>query len=448
MQDDENLQVVVLQRTGEDRYVRLDVDSGDELSGGFPNTREELFEYRALILGSVEASSFSPDQLRMIVDFVDRRGGGLLVLGGPASLAEGGFAGTALAPLFPVELADPVDDGEGVEDFWVTVRLLPTRSGATHPALQLADQSVSDGDDGDSPSPGAVADDSPDSDTPTVTQWEDLPALTTVNLVGEARPGATVLLEGEVEEVFGVRADPSYGDEPPPVFVFQRYGAGVSAILAVHDTWLWQMHAEIPLEDQTHERFWKQVLRWLVQEVPEPLEVSATSTRVAPAQPVELVTRVSSEEYLPVNDARVTARITDPFGAEQELELTWNLDRDGEYRGSFLPALDGPYEVEVDAIDGDRMLVAPPLHIQAGVLDEELRSGAMRGNLLRRVASETGGQFYTMDRLDGLPEALRYTDRGTVVQEERDLWDLPLFFYLLIGLLFAAWIVRRRRGLV
>ena len=448
VQDDENLQVVVLQRTGENRYVRLDVDSGDELSGGFPNTREELFEYRALILGSVEASSFSPDQLRMIVDFVDRRGGGLLVLGGPASLAEGGFAGTALAPLFPVELADPVGDGEGVEDFWATVRLLPTRSGVTHPALQLADQSVSDGDDGDSPSPGAVADDSPDSDTPTVTQWEDLPALTTVNLVGEARPGATVLLEGEVEEVFGVRADPSYGDDPPPVFVFQRYGAGVSAILAVHDTWLWQMHAEIPLEDQTHERFWKQVLRWLVQEVPEPLEVSATSTRVAPAQPVELVTRVSSEEYLPVNDARVTARITDPFGAEQELELTWNLDRDGEYRGSFLPALDGPYEVEVDAIDGDRMLVAPPLHIQAGVLDEELRSGAMRGNLLRRVASETGGQFYTMDRLDGLPEALRYTDRGTVVQEERDLWDLPLFFYLLIGLLFAEWIVRRRRGLV
>ena len=53
-----------------------------------------------------------------------------------------------------------------------------------------------------------------------------------------------------------------------------------------------------------------------------------------------------------------------------------------------------------------------------------------------------------MDRLAGLPEALRYTDRGTVVQEERDLWDLPLFFFLLIGLLFAEWVVRRRRGLV
>ena len=443
VREDPNLQVVVLQRTGDDRYVRLDVDSGDELAGGFPSTREELFEYRALILGSVEASSFSPDQLRMIVDFVDRRGGGLLMLGGPSAFSEGGFSGTALAPLVPVELP-PYSEGDG--DFWATVRLAPTPNGLMHPAVRLsandpaevdteedAAEAIPGGDDGE----GSVT-----------TAWADLPPLTTVNLLGEARPGATVLLQGNVGETFGSRSGgSSYGEEAPPILAFQRYGAGIAASLAVHDTWLWQMHADIPLEDQTHELFWRQILRWLVQEVPDPLQVSAASTRVAPAQPVELIARVVSEEYLPVNDAQVTARITDPFGAEQVLPLTWNLERDGEYRGSFLPAADGPYEVEVDAIDGDRSLTSPPLHIQAGVLDEELRSGAMRGNLLRRIATETGGQFYTLDALEGLPEALRYTDRGTVVQEERDLWDLPIFFFLLLSLFFAEWIVRRRRGL-
>lgn len=439
VREDQNLQVVVLQRTGEERFVRLDVDSGDELSGGFPSTREELFEYRALILGSVEASSFTPDQLRMIVDFVDRRGGSLLVLGGPAALAEGGFAGTALAPLLPVEIASPFGEVEGTEDFWATLRLLPTRSGMTHPALRLAEEAEEDaGEEGAGEEGEAEGG---------VTPWEELPALTTVNLVGESRPGATVLLEGEVQEVFGSRAGPDFAERASPVFAFQRYGAGLSAVLAVHDTWLWQMHADIPLEDETHERFWQQVLRWMVQEVPEPLEALAAETRVAPAQPVELVARVSSEEFLPVNDAQVTARIIDPFGAEEELALTWDLDRDGEYRGSFLPAVDGPYEVEVSALDGDRALAAPPLHIQAGVLDEELQSGAMRGNLLRRIASETNGQFYTVGELDGLPEALRYTERGTVVQEERDLWDLPLFFFLLMALLFAEWVVRRRLGL-
>src|SRR5256885_13222026 len=44
-----------------------------ELVSGFPKTREELFSYRAIILGSVEAASFSPEQLRMIADFVSKR---------------------------------------------------------------------------------------------------------------------------------------------------------------------------------------------------------------------------------------------------------------------------------------------------------------------------------------------------------------------------------------
>ena len=43
VEDDENLQVMILQRTAEDKYLRLDVGSPDELVGGFPKTREELF---------------------------------------------------------------------------------------------------------------------------------------------------------------------------------------------------------------------------------------------------------------------------------------------------------------------------------------------------------------------------------------------------------------------
>ena len=69
-----------------------------------------------------------------------------------------------------------------------------------------------------------------------MTDWADLPALTTVNLIGVPRPGATVLLEGEVEEVFGTRAPPDYGIEPSPLFAFQRYGAGISSMLAVSRT--------------------------------------------------------------------------------------------------------------------------------------------------------------------------------------------------------------------
>ena len=88
--DDENLHVTLLQRTAENKFFRLGVEGPDELPGGFPTTRADLFQYSGLILGSIEANYFTPDQLRMIADFVNRRGGGLLMLGSHRSFAQGG----------------------------------------------------------------------------------------------------------------------------------------------------------------------------------------------------------------------------------------------------------------------------------------------------------------------------------------------------------------------
>ena len=105
--DDKNLLTVALQRTADNKYMRLDGDP-DEVAGGFPKTRDELFRYRGLILGSVEAGAFSGDQLQMIADFVDRRGGGLLMLGGARSFGEGGYGGTPVADALPL-LIDPRD---------------------------------------------------------------------------------------------------------------------------------------------------------------------------------------------------------------------------------------------------------------------------------------------------------------------------------------------------
>src|SRR6185295_7463779 len=132
VEDDENLQVTILQRTAEDKYIRLDVGSPDELIGGFPKTREELFSYRAIILGSVEAASFSPDQLRMLADFVSKRGGGLLMLGGRRAFAEGGWGGTPVGEVLPVVM------GASNAKYFSELSVRPTRAGALTPITQIA----------------------------------------------------------------------------------------------------------------------------------------------------------------------------------------------------------------------------------------------------------------------------------------------------------------------
>ena len=170
--DDENLQIVVLQRTAESKFLRLDVDDAEELAAGFPKTREELFRYRALILGSVEASFFTHDQLDMIADFVSQRGGGLLVLGGRNAFAEGSYQGTRLAEALPVFLDDELSTG--AEPYFDELFITPTRTGLTHPTTQLGEDNSE-----------AVRE-----------RWESLPPVTTLNPITRLKPGATGLLTG------------------------------------------------------------------------------------------------------------------------------------------------------------------------------------------------------------------------------------------------------------
>src|SRR5205085_2626464 len=113
-----------------------DVSDAEEVVGGFPKTREELFGYRAIILGSVEAASFTPDQLRMLADFVSKRGGGLMMLGGRRSFAEGGWAGTPVAEVLPVEFSEGPRGQKQGEDHVVAVSARPTRAGLTYPVTQ------------------------------------------------------------------------------------------------------------------------------------------------------------------------------------------------------------------------------------------------------------------------------------------------------------------------
>ena len=409
---DTQLQVVALQRTAENKFLRLGVDDSLELVTGFPTKREDLFQYRAIVLGSVEASFFTLDQLRMLADFVSDRGGGLLVLGGRRALAEGGYAGTPVADVLPFAIAEP-PRGER-DSLFAELKVELTPAGATHPALLLR----------------ATVDSS-------AARWRTLPPISTVNRIGAPKPGATVLLRGVATE----------GRERQPVLLHQRYGRGMVVAFPTQDSWLWQMHADMPLEDMTHETFWRQMLRWLVSEVPGQVVATVATEAVEPGEPVEVRAETRDALFLPVNGGRVVAQVTTPTGEVSELPMEWIIDRDGEYRAVFTATAAGEYDVRVRATLGDRTVTSEPTPVRAGELGTEYFDAEMRGALLRRVAQETGGRFYTAESADALPQDVIYTESGTTVRRQKELWDMPINFLLLVGLVAAEWTFRRTRGL-
>jgi uncharacterized membrane protein len=410
--EDENLQLVTLERTAESKFYRLAVDDSTELEFGFPRSREELYKYRALMLGSVEASFFTHDQLQMIADFVSERGGGVLFLGGSKSFAEGGWAGTPVEEVMPVELGDPAGGPDG---FFTEIEVSPTPAGLAHPAVQL----------------GAEAEDVRD-------RWAALPPVTIVNPLTTVRPGATTLLVGKG----------SASPEDQIVLAFQRYGRGKSIAFTVQDSWLWQMHADVPLEDQSHEMFWQQLLRWLVDGVPDAVTAVTDQERVEPNETVRLVTTVGDSTFIEVNDATVTARVTSPSGAVEELPVEWTVERDGEYAVEFRPTEEGDYEVEVEATRDGQPLGSDVTHLRAAPSDDEFFGAGRHTQLLRRIAEETGGRFYTPETVGTLADDISVTGAGVTLVEELDLWDMPVLFLLLLLLMSAEWGFRRARGLV
>jgi len=411
--DDPNLAVTILQRTAEDKYLRLDVGSPDEVVGGFPKTREELFAYRAIILGSVEAASFSPDQLRMLADFVSKRGGGLLMLGGRRSFAEGGWAGTPVAEVLPVEFDGGARGNSGDSGYFARLSVHPTRAGALYPVTQLAENEKA-----------------------SATKWDGMPTVSAVNQVRSVKPGATILLTGTTET-----------RQEQVVLAYQRYGRGKSLAFPIQDSWMWKMDAAVPVEDMTHANFWRRMVRWLVDGVPDPVAITSGIDRVEPGEPLKLTAEVVDPAFVEVNDAQVIAQVTSPSGKSSEVPLEWTVSKDGEYRGQFVPDEPGTYEVKTTAMRDGKDLGTSTMHARASAGDAEYFDAAMRSTLLTRVAEETGGHFFTPDNASSLPEAINYSGRGVTVVEERDLWDMPIILIALLGLIAAEWGYRRQRGL-
>ena len=412
VKDDDNLQIVSLLRTAENKFYRLGINDPEELKDGFPTTREELFGYRGLILGNIEASFFSREQLQLIADFVSERGAGLLLLGGRQAFAEGGYSDTPLAAAVPVVLADKADSS-----FAEDIQIMPTLAGGLHPVTQL-DIST----------------------TVSLQRWRNLPPLTTVNPIYSVKPGATTLLQSD-------------SAKPLIALATQRYGRGKVIAFSVQNSWLWQMHHTISLDDQTHETIWRQLLRWLVNTTPQQLQLNIPSNTVTPGESVEFNAELRDPQFLPVANAELSALITSPTGNEETLTLTPDANRKGYFLASFRPEQQGLYEIRLssktnDAADNSATLMQTESYFTVSNTAHEYYRAEMRSSLLQHIANETGGKFFTPSSLPSLSDDLKPLSSGTSVTERLPLWDMPALFILIIVLLVVEWGYRRLRGLV
>jgi uncharacterized membrane protein len=395
--------------------IRLNTKDEFELRGGFPTTAEDLFKYDAVIVGDLEADFFTHDQMALLQRFVSERGGGFLMLGGAESFREGNYADTLIASMLPVYLDRAVDAKLPGE-----MKLTLTREGWLQPWTRLR---------------ATEADEK--------TRLDDMPPFQVLNPVGDIKPGASVL--ATVSDADG---------QTYPALVAQRFGLGRTGALMIGDLWRWGLRDEATQKDLA--KSWRQLVRWLVSDVPPQISVSPeTSVGGDPAE-VRLTVKAHDDEFKPLDNATVQLTVR-PIGsalAENEktnyVQLTAesSATSPGTYEATYIAREFGAYSVEALVTQSDGKVAG---QAAAGWTSDpaakEFRSLKPDRALLETIAKRTGGEVVKLEDLENfvrhLPER-----RAPVTESWTDpLWQKPVVFLFVLCCFVAEWGIRRWKGL-
>jgi uncharacterized membrane protein len=406
--EDPSLRMVTILRTTQNKIYRQGTDTPDELKDGFPTKVEDLFAFDGLIIGSVEANWFTDSQQELIKEFVDRRGGGVLFLGGRFGLADGGYKQPPFDEILPVTL--------------------PSSKMTYHPQTPAYVELTGAGRD----SLICRLDDNPDAN---VQRWKKLPYLMNYQDAGTPKRGALVLAE----------ALPSSKGRLP-LLIIQNYGRGRTAVFATGGSWRWQM--QMPVGDKSHEMFWQQLLRWVVTGTPGHVVASTPKSLLADDKHVRLRAEVRDKTYLPSGDAHVEAHILGPNNLSTTFELRPDPSEAGVFAADWSADKEGSYLAEIVARRGEEEIGRDVLTFRREDGVAENFHAEQNRELLEKLAQQTGGQYWRPDQTKKLGAEISYSEAGITVREMRDLWNMPVLFFALLLLRSGEWLLRRKWGVI
>jgi uncharacterized membrane protein len=364
--------------------------------------QEHLPSFDAIVLQDFDAQPYGLEKyLENIRQYV-RRGGGLVMVGGDNSFVAGGYAGTPLADVLPVEL-----DGSQAATSADTSPFVPdwTPEGLALPLL--------------APLRGVVAD--------------ELPSMPGCNVLGNVRSGGVALWAHPTRK--------TKSGAKMPVLAIGEAGDGRTVALGVDGTWELQF-SELGARTagRGHGALWDGLLGWLMRDPrfePAQLQLVGGCTASLPATlRARLMSTARSDSHV------VTLDIARLDRSQAPLHIELATRRDSPTLDVPLPPLDtGGYTARLRVADG--ATTRYDFACEAG--GDEWADSRPDPARLEALAKATGGTFaFASDAA-----SLRLP-RPTIISSERHVTPLapPWVWTTAAALLLGShWIARRRSGM-
>ena len=350
----------------------------------FPNESALLQSFDLIFFGEVPRAAFSAgeksDELQWIQDFVGKRGGALIFIDGERGRLKE-YAGTPLAPLFPVEWKS-----EAVHEGLTALQLTPE-------AAKLA--------------PFALSNER----SQNAEVWSHLPPPHWIS-GAKALPGGDVLVEAEA------------GAQKYPAVVYRPFGAGKVLYHAFDDSWRWRYE----VADLYHVKYWNQIAN-SIAELPfavrdKFVSIDAGGITYRPGDSADLRVRVRDGEGRPVTNAAVDALLFRDGVKVATIRLAADENAGGLFRGKTASLEPGNYEVAVQSVAiAERDAKARTDFKVESRATGELTQLSLNEDLLRQMAAPTGGEYLREENINRLADLLAPMSQGRVIESDTLLWQ-------------------------
>ena len=416
LETDPNVEVLALVQVKRGEFLQSGSMTGVSLTG-FPQTLEDMRKFDVYIVGDLDRSYFSRQQLENLKTAISE-GRGVVMIGGYSSFGPGGYEGTAMEEILPVAVG-PRSIGQETTPF--VLKLTP--EGANHPIFY-----------------GTRDFFRYQSDTPR----QQLPYLKGCNVLARAKPGASILAE---------HPERTNENGPLTVLAVHNYGKGRAAAFAADTTYQWYLPFKALGRESPYIKFWGQMVRWLAnKEVKEQSDKPGVDLLVRkpyynPGEKVLVRAKVRAEEGRATNFATTTGTLLGPGNERENLTLALVTGSVGVYETTLETLDPGTYKVLVEAKKEGTSLGKAEVEFTVGRPNQEFDRLSIDRALLKKIAQATGADYYEPAAFGDLVERLRTLMIKEDIHREVGIQTVPGLFPILFGLFLAIvtgeWLLRK-----
>lgn len=250
-----------------------------------------------------------------------------------------------------------------------------------------------------------------------------------------------------------------------PILMLQRAGLGKSLLIAAEGFWNWNFGVRTFKDTRYHTiypRFWAQVLRWMATNTDDKnVYLTTDASTYTIGDTAKVTAHLYSETYQPQAGATVQIEVVPPDGATFQLQIHAATENTSEapseqgtvadmgnlYTAQFALLQKGNYRIRSTGRSGSLTLGEDRTDIYVHPQLAELETPQLNENLLKQLASQTGGAYFTIADAELVPENIADVQNPIFVDAERELWAHPLILITVVGLLGTEWFLRKRIGL-